>query len=346
LALVAKHVSDVVFDAVLLSQQGHRESAILARGLQLSVDRQRLQQQSLSLPDYWTQSPGSRRWKCVPLSGGDFASLAKVVALSPSKGLGGRDQRLMGTHSGCRLTAAWRVENQDLFARFQLERERLKAIMPSLKGNTAVPAVRIRDEFWQATEQLPGVREGSASEVYLAHGTKPETVLSVISGGLNERFSGGLFGNGSYFAEDIAKADQYVTQDKKYGDHGDLHKELYKEPSSVLQQMLSSWGWGSELPENSDPWPGHPGQVFYVFLCRVALGHHCRTLDGSTDMDTGTSLWSSPQRELAAVPGTSPAEPYHSLLAEVGLRIKRYREFVVFHGERIYPEYLLAYQRV
>ena len=25
--------------------------------------------------------------------------------------------------------------------------------------------------------------------------------------------------------------------------------------------------------------------------------------------------------------------------------IKRYREFIVFHGEYIYPEYVIAYQR-
>ena len=29
----------------------------------------------------------------------------------------------------------------------------------------------------------------------------------------------------------------------------------------------------------------------------------------------------------------------------IGGGVKRFREFVIFHGERVYPEYLLAYRR-
>ena len=41
----------------------------------------------------------------------------------------------------------------------------------------------------------------------------------------------------------------------------------------------------------------------------------------------------------------SPAVNHHSLLAETGGRIQRFREFIVFHGDRVYPEYLVAYHR-
>ena len=37
---------------------------------------------------------------------------------------------------------------------------------------------------------------------------------------------------------------------------------------------------------------------------------------------------------------------YHSMLVEIGGKVKRHREFVVFHSDRIYPEYLLAFNRV
>uniref|UniRef100_A0A7S4T592 Poly [ADP-ribose] polymerase n=1 Tax=Alexandrium monilatum TaxID=311494 RepID=A0A7S4T592_9DINO len=107
--------------------------------------------------------------------------------------------------------------------------------------------------------------DGGINELYLTHGTKPEVVLSVISGGLNERYSGGVFGHGTYFAEDLGKNDQYVTEDVKFGDHAELHKELY---SHVR----------------------HPGKVFYVFLCRVAFGHFCTTRDARTD-SSGASIW-------------------------------------------------------
>lgn len=50
-------------------------------------------------------------------------------------------------------------------------------------------------------------------------------------------------------------------------------------------------------------------------------------------------------RELSVVDGVSPPVFHHSLLAELGGALLRYREFVTFHGEYVYPEFLIAYQR-
>ena len=50
-------------------------------------------------------------------------------------------------------------------------------------------------------------------------------------------------------------------------------------------------------------------------------------------------------RELAAIPGVAPPTSYHSLVAELGKDIVRYREFVLFHGDYVCPEYLIAYHR-
>ena len=36
---------------------------------------------------------------------------------------------------------------------------------------------------------------------------------------------------------------------------------------------------------------------------------------------------------------------YHSLIAETGVDLHRYREFVVFRDYYVLPEYLIAYQR-
>lgn len=159
------------------------------------------------------------------------------------------------------------------------------------------------------------------SEVYLSHGTKPDIVMSLLAGGLNERFSGGLFGHGTYFAEDVAKNDQYVSVDSRFSQPSELHKLLYSETR-------------------------HPGDVYYIFLCRVSMGFFVRTKDARTSVGDGRSIWSSSERELAAIPGSNPPEYFHSLLAETGERIARFREIMVFHSDRIYPEYLVAYHRV
>ncbi len=50
-------------------------------------------------------------------------------------------------------------------------------------------------------------------------------------------------------------------------------------------------------------------------------------------------------REVAPIPGTSPPSPHHGVVVENHGGI-RFREFVTFHGEYAYPEYLLAYTRV
>lgn len=291
--------------------------------------RERLQKDAmrardpLALPSYWSGDTSGRRWKAVALrhSTAEWKSLASAVALTPGSGLGGRDMRLQGAHSGFRLKAAWRIENSSLFNKYSLEKQRLRSMRSVWQqARTRCPSVRVRSEWFNALKTLPGELDQSINELYLSHGTKPDIVQSVMSGGLNERFSGGIFGHGTYFAEDLGKNDQYVTADASYGQHQDLHKELYEHVR-------------------------HPGQVFYVFLCRVMLGHFCVTKDGTTT-ESGANLWSSAQRELAYIPGTVPPEPFHALLAETGGRIQRYREFITFHGDRIYPEYLVAYQRV
>ena len=50
------------------------------------------------------------------------------------------------------------------------------------------------------TRALPGGCDAEAREQFLLHGTKPETLLAILANGPNERFSSGLFGNGTYCA--------------------------------------------------------------------------------------------------------------------------------------------------
>lgn len=80
------------------------------------------------------------------------------------------------------------------------------------------------------------------------------------------------------------------------------------------------------------------------------LGHPARTKEGAPHarrLDGGAVFASAANtRELATVEGVAPPMHYHSLIIETGGRIARFREFVLFHSEYVYPEYLLAYQRL
>ena len=58
-----------------------------------------------------------------------------------------------------------------------------------------------------------------------------------------------------YLAEDAGKADQYCEADGEYDRLSELHRLLY--------------------PEGADAHPG--GALYYLLVCRVALGHHARS---------------------------------------------------------------------
>ena len=100
----------------------------------------------------------------------------------------------------------------------------------------------------------------------------------------------------------------------------------------------------------------HPGNVYYVLVCRVALGHYVRTRDAAPRVESvdgaGGGAAAAPcferenTRELARVPNVNPPIHYHALLGEKGPGHLRHREVVLFHGEYLYPEYLLGVHRV
>jgi len=281
----------------------------------------------LAPPQYWTSN--GEGFSLAVASPEELQALSK--GLRPGGSFGGRDQRKGGSYNTLQVTRAWRLQHPGLWGKYAMERENLRSMdMKALKAcNIEVKPIKVRDDFEQMMKELPADLDKELNEVYLSHGSKPEILPAIFAGGLNERYSGGLFGNGTYFAEDIAKNDQYCTPDQRYGDAPALHKMLYDATGLT-----------------------HPGQVYYVFVCRVLLGHEIRTKDGSTVLDEAAaggrakSIWSSQSRELACVEGSNPPVLHHSLVVELGAKLLRFREFIVYHGDRIYPEYLVAYQRV
>lgn len=141
-----------------------------------------------------------------------------------------------------------------------------------------------------------------------------------------------MFGEGVYLADDGAKADQYSRV-------ADVSIQTGDTPLAALHSML--------YPDGRLPAAG----VHYIFLCRVGLGCVIRTKDGTTCLDPGAAtddkLFATWRRkQLGEIAGCKePKVPYHSLLAELGDQIARFREVVVFDGARVYPEYLLGYSR-
>ena len=152
-----------------------------------------------------------------------------------------------------------------------------------------------------------------------------DLVWPIVKLGMNERFAGASagtrFGAGSYFSDDAGKADQYVTGDEMYNAAKVLHQRLYSDSS------------------------GHPGNIFYVFVVRVTLGHSVKHAEKGDQCFNPISKIGNTWRELANIPNHD--RPYNSLFAAAGAGNTRYRynEYVIFHSDQTYPEYLLAYHR-
>ncbi len=181
----------------------------------------------------------------------------------------------------------------------------------------------------RGVDALPGNPRADINEAFLMHGMNAGVLINLLSRGMNERFAGtaagAAYGEGSYLAEDAGKNDQYTKVDSQYDGSSELHKRLYAHGAR------------------------HPGKIFYILVCRVALGHHVRTQQmgrSATSSDTDRRVFPISFRELDTVAGVSPPVHHHSLLPPDPIPpLVRYREFIVFHSEYIYPEHLLAYQR-
>jgi hypothetical protein len=286
-------------------------------------------------PDYWDKKMAEKAadgFAAIALNRTDptFAALERFLETDKVKLLKSGSDRAGTSHDTLKLACAWRLENPSLWDTYMSGVQMVAKDMDRIRQAGVKPAGGMPVMTGSVASSLPGQLRTNVNEAFLMHGTVPHVVLQIISKGMNERFAGAaagtMFGQGSYLAEDAGKCDQYTMMDMQLnaGDASDLHKRLYS-PSAP-----------------------HPGKVFYILVCRVALGFHVRTQTNSKPFksaDTGQPVYPVNERELGPVPGISaPAILHHSLLADV-LHIMRYRELLVFHSDYIYPEYLLAYQR-
>lgn len=199
--------------------------------------------------------------------------------------------------------------------------------------------------------------DADVNEKWLLSGTKPKAVVSMVANSVNERVSSlnGLFGPGIYLADLPEKVDQYTAEAGTGGDQGwdpagnkGLHRFLYANN------------------QNCKP----DGELFYAFVAKVVLGEPALTKtgprdtgdawlrDGPLNHDRATSVYMDiggygdagiNKRDLANIKDTSPPVQYHSLIGmarnERGWRLKRFNEYMVYHGERVLLKYLVAYRR-
>lgn len=316
---------DTHFDA---SSMVHRLKPSLVLPRYIVTVKVETKNDRMPFPAHWSSGDRAlqRGVALVPLALNctEIKVLRSMLSTDPRHLGKGRDVKEKDVYSKLVLARGWRIENPRLWQRYSVERQGVQEELE--QHQLRLPNMQWRQSFFEASTELPENLVHKVNEVRLWHGTKPDTVLALLRNGLNERFSGGCFGHGSYLAEDAGKNDQYVVKDPALGSPklGELHRLLYKDVD-------------------------HPGNVFYLLLCRTVLGVCVRTQSGdglATSMDDSSSqvFATSERRELALIPGSTCH--YHGLLVELGDAVKRFREILQFHDSRIYPEYLVAYHRI
>mmetsp|Transcript_3889 Transcript_3889/g.7991 ORF Transcript_3889/g.7991 Transcript_3889/m.7991 type:complete len:256 (+) Transcript_3889:28-795(+) len=239
----------------------------------------------------------------------------------------GRDQTEAGRYNNLRAARAWRVQSPVLWLKFAAKREEVRVFAKRFPRGCGE-----RPSLWEKPQKagtlLPVGKDldPRVNEALLFHGTSPQLVLSILETGFNERFAGNsagtAFGCGVYLADDAGKSDQYVSCDRKLDPSSEVHQAFYR---------------GKQTPNGEKV--EHPENVFYLFLCRAVLGF-------VVPYTSSPSVFQSAERkELIPIPGTSPRVHHHSLVVHPGSTVQRYREIVITHGERVYPEYLIAFKR-
>jgi hypothetical protein len=292
-----------------------------------------------AIPSYWqstadpqTNKSGGDPFSVVPLqrSEPEWKVLQEMLKADAQKlGFGADYKEKSGNYNKLEVAQVWRIEHPSLWSIYVSSRQQVAQEMQRIraagkKANTGMPLATL-----QLARKLPGGVYEDANENFLMHGCAPGVLVSILGNGLNERFAGAsagtAYGEGVYLAEDAGKCDQYVRVDDKQQSSGELeelHKRLYK-----------------KVP--------HPGMVYYIFVCRAAIGHHVSTTSPGrgAKCEHGKPVFPVSFRELAPVPDISPTIFHHSLLADVFKVGARFREIIVFHSNYIYPEYVIAYKR-
>lgn len=282
-----------------------------------------------------------RGWDLRQVTAAERGALQAMLATRPSDKLGeGRDVALYSRkYQHLELHAAWSLSVVDREGEYVARRNMIARECKRLVASGhECKAIRTKLEDCSLPDPELGPLDAACNEKWFLHGTKPENVMHILYSGLNGRLSSGLFGSGCYLAEDAAKIDQYTTPDIGAGDASlrEMHAVLYPE------------GGPQQLPERLIPCfqPGRDEDVFYAFVIRGVCGHAAVVKNAKADVDGNPVFATGGTRELNVVPGVTPSIRYHSLLAELGEVIIRFREFVIFNSSQVVESYLIAYRRV
>jgi len=166
------------------------------------------------------------------------------------------------------------------------------------------------------------------NEVYLFHGTSREIAQIIIDKGFDTRQAseivtnkpnGAMFGTAVYFAENSSKSNQYVACPICQG--------------NAIGKLKSTCDHtAAEVEQAGD---------YSMIIARVLLG------DSHICLDYDESKY---KHQIVAPLKDGKNEPYDSIFAESSknfpqMKSLKFREFVIYNPQQVYPEFLVTYSR-
>merc|ERR1711988_1189684 len=118
-----------------------------------------------------------------------------------------------------RLRYVWRIVSSNQALTYAVARERVRHEMAITvqDAESYLKDTGYSDYSSSFKAKLDGLakklvyqEDSDINERILLHGTSPITVPLILKSGMNERFSDGLFGKGTYLAEDFKKSHAYT----------------------------------------------------------------------------------------------------------------------------------------
>lgn len=220
----------------------------------------------------------------------------------------GKDAKNLGCHS-IKIINIFCNESPALLERYMAKRKQMS------KAAARIPFHKLKDQNDEAEvmtmslglENLYGTLDHQVNEAFVFHGTKPEALSVIEAEGLDTRICGrALFGYGSYFAESSTKADQYTD--------------------SATRRA-------------------HLGEPLHMYVCRILLGssYICSDPSNVKEFKRPPCMRTGCNKDRCL-----HLERYDSVVGTHRDHQRRlnFREFIVYHPDQSYPDFVIEYQRV
>lgn len=220
-------------------------------------------------------------------------------------------------------------------------RQQLRALRTSRNIHFVLPkGVVVSPDMRLHARDLPGNMDDTVNECYLWLPFTAENALHTLAYGAREAFVATKYGYNLSVYEDPAACDampDLLVDTKERGLPAELHCILYRNGSGGVS---------------------HPGEVYYMALCRVTLGCASVTEDGKKSSEDRRPIhadprpWQGPSdKEMCFARGLNCLQKeawkdvnYHSLFVQKG-SLGDHRRVVLYDRRRVLPEYLVAYSR-